>query len=148
MLRHTSQRLLAMMLVLLGLWGFLCVDTATWAATVDLAPRATDPPVLVQAKRLIDKGEAESAVTILRRYLATAPKADYLDDTYLLLGAALFEMKDYVETLKVLRQLQTELPASEVIDRGKILEAHTHAAMGNPDLALPLLAQVRTRQTD
>src|SRR5690606_35460542 len=36
----------------------------------------------------------------------------------------------------------------DLADRGKILLARTHAAMGNVDLALPLLAQVRTTTPD
>ena len=107
-----------------------------------------DPPVLSQAKRLLDKGEAESAATVLRRFLLTSPRPEHLDDTYLLLGAALYGMKEYAEALKCLTQLQTEFPASELAERGKIMLARTHAAMGNIDLALPLLAQLRTSATD
>lgn len=143
-----TQRLSRTTLALFYAGCLLCSLLPTWAQAVELPAQATNPPALLQAKRLIDKGEAESAITILRRYLATAPRADYLDDTYLLLGAALFEMKDYVEALKVLQQLHTELPASEVLDRAKILQAQTHAAMGNQDLALPLLSQVRTGTAD
>ena len=118
------------------------------AAAIDPKSPASDPPVLAQAKRLIDKGDAESASTMLRRYLATSPRPEYLDDTYLLLGAALLNMKEYPEALKVLTQLATEFPASELSDRGKVLLAQTHAAMGNIDLALPLLAQLRTGAAD
>ena len=38
-------------------------------------------PTLNQAKRLIDAGKAEESVTILRRFLATSPKPELLDDT-------------------------------------------------------------------
>jgi len=107
-----------------------------------------DPPVLSQAKRLIDKGEAESAATVLRRFLLTSPRPEHLDDTYLLLGAALYGMKEYPEALKYLNQLQTEFPASDLSERGKVMLARTHAAMGNIDLALPLLVQVRTGTID
>lgn len=106
------------------------------------------PPVLVQAKQLIEKGDPESATTALRRYLTTPPKAEYLDDTYLLLGAALYRMKDYPESIKYLNQLQSEFPESDLLERSKLLQARAHAAMGNPDLALPLLAQVRTGTQD
>ena len=64
-----------------------------------------DPPVLSQAKRLLDKGEAESAATVLRRFLLTSPRPEHLDDTYLLLGAALYSMKEYSEAIKYLNQL-------------------------------------------
>ncbi|MDE3218881.1 MAG: tetratricopeptide repeat protein, partial [Nitrospirota bacterium] len=87
-------------------------------------------PTLNQAKRLIDANQAEEAITILRRFLATSPKPDLLDDTYLLLGAALYNAKQYGDALKYLQQLQTEFPNSEVTDRGKLMQARTHAAMG------------------
>jgi ABC-type branched-subunit amino acid transport system substrate-binding protein len=105
-------------------------------------------PTLNQAKRLINAGQAEEAITILRRFLATSPKPDLLDDTYLLLGAALYGAKQYGEALKYLRQLQTEFPNSEVADRGKLMQARTHAAMGNLDLALPILTGLRNLSKD
>lgn len=105
-------------------------------------------PVLTQAKHLIEKGDHESAATVLRRFLTTNPHVEYVDDAYLLLGAALVGVKDYSDALRYLNQLQTEFPASDLADRGKLLLARTHAAMGNADLALPLLAQVRTATQD
>lgn len=57
-------------------------------------------------------------------------------------------MKDYAEALRSLNQLQLEFPESDLLERGKLLMARTHAAMGNFDLALPLLAQVRTTTQD
>jgi branched-chain amino acid transport system substrate-binding protein len=100
-------------------------------------------PALNQAKRLIDAGQAEEAITVLRRFLSTSPKPELLDDTYLLLGAALNSAKQYGEALKFLQQLQTEFPDSEVTDRGKLMQARVHAAMGNLDLALPILTGLR-----
>lgn len=117
--------------------------------TADVAKvTATLPPVLGQAKDLIEKGDPESAATVLRRFLGTSPRPEYLDDAYLLLAAALYGMKEYPEALKYLAQLQQEFPASELADRGKLLLARTHAAMGNVDLALPILAQVRSTTLD
>lgn len=118
------------------------------APATELKAPLPDPPVLAQAKRLLDKGEGESAATVLRRFLATSPRPEHLDDTYLLLGAALYNMKEYSEAIKYLNQLQTEFPASDLSERGKIMLARTHAAMGNIDLALPLLTQLRTGATD
>ena len=114
-----------------------------------MAKRApANNPSLNQAKRLIDAGQAEEAITILRRFLGTNPKPDVLDDTYLLLGAALYRAQQYAEALKYLQQLQTEFPSSEVAERGKLMLARTHAAMGNPDLALPMLTGLRTLSQD
>lgn len=111
-------------------------------------PLAPNPPVLNQAKQLIEKGDHESAAGALRRFLTTAPRPEHLDDTYLLLGAALYGMKDYGEALHYLDQLHTEFPESELLDRSKLLLARTHTAMGNIDLALPLVTQVRTTTLD
>lgn len=107
-----------------------------------------DHPSLAQAKKLIDGGQAEEAITLLRRFLDTNPKPDLLDDTYLLLGAAFYDAQQYGESLKYLQQLETEFPKSEVIDRGKLMLARTHAAMGNLDLALPLLTGLRNVSQD
>jgi ABC-type branched-subunit amino acid transport system substrate-binding protein/outer membrane protein assembly factor BamD (BamD/ComL family) len=105
-------------------------------------------PTLKQAKRLLDAGQAEEATTTLRRFLATSPKPDLLDDTYLLLGAALYSTKQYGDALNYLRLLQTEFPNSEVTDRGKLMQARVHAAMGNLDLALPILTGLRNLSKD
>jgi len=115
------------------------------------APAQNSPanhPTLTLAKRSIDAGQAEEAITILRRFLGTNPKPDLLDDTYLLLGAALYSAQQYGEGLKYLQQLQAEFPNSEVIDRGKLMLARTHAAMGNTDLALPILTGLRALSQD
>jgi ABC-type branched-subunit amino acid transport system substrate-binding protein len=47
-----------------------------------------------------------------------------------------------------LQQLQTEFPDSEVTDRGKLMQARVHAAMGNLDLALPILTGLRNLSKD
>lgn len=111
-------------------------------------PLLPNPPVLNQAKQLIEKGDHEAAASLLRRFLTTSPRPEHLDDTYLLLGAALYGMRDYGEALRVLNQLHTEFPESELMDRSKLLLARIHAAMGNLDLALPLLTQIRTTSVD
>lgn len=116
------------------------------AESVKSAP--ANHPALNQAKRLIDQGQAEEAITVLRRFLATNPKPDLLDDTYLLLAAALYGSQQYGEALKYLQQLQAEFPNSEVIDRARLLLARTHAAMGNPDLAFPILTGIRSLSQD
>ena len=70
-----------------------------------------EPPV-AQSSEAVDRcGQAEEAITILRRFLGTNRKPDLLDDTYLLLGAALYRAQQYGEALKYLQQLQTEFPS-------------------------------------
>jgi ABC-type branched-subunit amino acid transport system substrate-binding protein len=117
-----------------------------YAETGPVSP--ANHPALKQAKRLIESGQAEEAITTLRRFLATSPKPDLLDDTYLLLGAALHSAKQYGDALKYLRQLQTEFPDSELTERGKLMQARVHAAMGNLDLALPILTGLRNLSKD
>jgi len=127
----------------------LCLMWPT-PATAENKPASPtpNPPALAQAKQLIERGDHESAATTLRRFLATTPRPEHLDDTYLLLGAALYGMQDYPEALRYLNQLQEKFPASELSEPGKLMLARTHAAMGNVDLALPLAAQVRAATQD
>jgi ABC-type branched-subunit amino acid transport system substrate-binding protein/predicted negative regulator of RcsB-dependent stress response len=122
------------------------INPPVFAETGPASP--ANHPTLSQAKRLIDADQPEEAITILRRFLATSPKPDLLDDTYLLLGAALYSAKQYADALKYLLQLQIEFPNSEVTDRGKLMQARTHAAMGNLDLALPILTGLRNLSKD
>ena len=139
-------------LSLILVWSILGPITAfefnspVHAETVSASPASH--PTLKQAKRLIDAGQAEEAITTLRRFLATSPKPELLDDTYLLLGAALHNAKQYTDALKYLQQLQTEFPDSEVTERGKLMQARVHAAMGNLDLALPILMGLRNLSKD
>ena len=130
------------------LWPLTGIEfnSPVYAETRPASP--ANHPVLKQAKRLIETGQAEEAITTLRRFLATSPKPDLLDDTYLLLGAALHSAKQYGDALKYLRQLQTEFPDSEVTERGKLMQARVHAAMGNLDLALPILTGLRNLSKD
>ena len=139
-------------LSLILVWSILGPITAfefnspVYAETGSASP--ANHPTLKQAKRLIDAGQAEEAITTLRRFLATSPKPELLDDTYLLLGAALHKAKQYMDALKYLQQLQTEFPDSEVTERGKLMQARVHAAMGNLDLALPILTGLRNLSKD
>lgn len=132
-----------------GVMAFAAEPTLFPVAAAETAKKApANNQTLYQAKRLIEAGQPEEAITILRRFLSTNPKPDVLDDTYLLLGAALYGAQQYGEGLKYLQQLQTEFPNSEVADRGKLMLARIHAAMGNPDLALPILTGLRTLSQD
>jgi len=132
-------------MVLLG----LCLVVTEPAIAINKpASPVPNPPVLAQTKQQIEKGDYESAAATLRRFLTTTPRPEHLDDTYLLLGGALYGMQDYAEALRYLNQLQQEFPESELSEPGKLLLARTHAAMGNVDLALPLAAQVRAATQD
>ncbi len=149
---HTYALLARWCLSLILAWSILWPVTGfefnsrIYAETGPASP--ANHPTLKQAKRLIDAGQGEEAVTTLRRFLTTSPKPELLDDTYLLLGAALHNTKQYGEALKYLLLLQTEFPNSEVTDRGKLMQARVHAAMGNLDLALPILTGLRNLSKD
>jgi ABC-type branched-subunit amino acid transport system substrate-binding protein/predicted negative regulator of RcsB-dependent stress response len=104
--------------------------------------------VFDQAQRLIEAQQPEAAATMLRRFVASAPRTERLDRAYLLLGAALNGTKEYGEAAKFLNQLLTEFPDSNLVERAKLTLARTHAAQGNLDLALPALAELRSLSTD
>jgi len=133
-----------------GLTGIVLLTALLWTlpelgtAANKQAPPLPNPPLFEQATRLIEKGDPESAAEALRKFLDTSPPPEHRDDAYFLLGAAHHHMQDYPEAVKYLNRLQQEFPASDIRERGALLLAKTHAAMGNPDLALPLLAYVRT----
>ena len=112
------------------------------------SPSAQAQATLDQAKRQLDADQPEAAATILRKFLAASPSPEYLDDAYLLMAASMYGMKEYGEASKYLAQLFGEFPESELIDRGKLLLAKTHAKAGNVDLALPLLSEVRSLSPD
>jgi TolA-binding protein len=91
------------------------------------SPSAQAQATLDQAKRLIDSEQPEAAATILRKFLGASPSPDFLDDAYLLMAASMYGMKEYGEATRYLTQLFGEFPSSELIDRGKLLLAKTHA---------------------
>jgi ABC-type branched-subunit amino acid transport system substrate-binding protein len=112
------------------------------------SPSAQAQAALDQAKQQLDSDQPEAAATILRKFLASSPSPEHLDDAYLLMGAAMYGMKEYGEAAKYLAQLFGEFPDSELLDRGKLLLAKTHAKAGNVDLAMPLLSEVRSLSPD
>src|SRR5262245_65845278 len=101
---HSAYFLLARWCLSLASIGSLLVPVVEFGIN-SLVHAETGPaspanhPTLKQAKRLLDSGQAEEAITTLRRFLGTSPKPDLLDDTYLLLGAALYTAKQYGEAL-------------------------------------------------
>ena len=96
------------------------------------APRggAPIPPVLTQAKNLIDKGDPESAATMLRRFLSGSPLAEHLDDAYLLMGAALTQRPDLA------RAVWCAVPLLDMIRFPQFLIARLWTdEYGDPDVA-------------
>jgi ABC-type branched-subunit amino acid transport system substrate-binding protein/predicted negative regulator of RcsB-dependent stress response len=101
-------------------------------------------PIIEQAKRSIEAQEPDQAIPLLKRFLGGSPPVESIDDVYYLLGAAFYNTKEYGDAVKNLAQLLHDYPESELVDRAKVLLAKSHAGMGNIDLALPLLAQVKS----
>ncbi|MDP9131558.1 MAG: penicillin-binding protein activator, partial [Nitrospirota bacterium] len=112
------------------------------------SPGGSGQSTLDQAKRLIDADQPETAAVMLRRFIESTPSPDLLDDAYLLMAASMFGMKEQAETIRYVNQLLGEFPTSELVDRAKLLLARTHARVGNLDLALPLLAEIRSFSAD
>ncbi len=106
------------------------------------------PVVLDQAKRLIETQRADAAVPLLKSFIGVSPKPEHLDDAYLLLGAALYYTKEYDESVRYLNKLLGEFPTSELADRARLMLARVQAALGNLDLALPVLAEIRSLSPD
>jgi ABC-type branched-subunit amino acid transport system substrate-binding protein/predicted negative regulator of RcsB-dependent stress response len=106
------------------------------------------PVVLDQAKRLIETQRADAAVPLLKSFIGTSPKPEHVDDAYFLLGAALYHTKEYGEAVRYLNQLLGEFPTSELTDRARLMLARVQAASGNLDLALPVLAEIRSLSPD
>ncbi|MET0514178.1 MAG: penicillin-binding protein activator [Nitrospiraceae bacterium] len=131
-----------------GLPGFAAKTPAPPRTPQTKNPSAQAQATLDQAKRLIDSDQPESAATVLRKFIGSSPNPDQMDDAYLLMAAAMFGMKEYGESTKYITQLLGEFPDSDLIDRAKLLLAKTHGKLGNVDLALPLLSEVRSLSVD
>jgi ABC-type branched-subunit amino acid transport system substrate-binding protein/predicted negative regulator of RcsB-dependent stress response len=135
-------------------------DASTTFAATALSPSTTRaeqgtspgnqsiPVVLDQAKRLIETQRADAAVPLLKQFIGASPKPEHLDDAYLLLGAALYHTKEYGEAIRYLNQLLSELPTSDLADRARLMLARAQAGLGNLDLALPVLAEIRSLSSD
>lgn len=151
---HLRACSVALAVVLLA--GFATLGEAAPAPKTPATPRSNQakPPAnaaqsaLDQAKRLIDAEQPEAAAVMLRRFIESGPASDLLDDAYLLMAAAMYGMKEHAETIRYVNQLLGEFPNSDLVDRGKLLLAKTHARAGNLDLALPLLSEVRSLSAD
>ena len=154
--RASQFRLCGVALAVAFLAGLVTFGEAAPAPKAPPAPRsgqAKSPTgagqaTLDQAKRLIDSDQPEAAAVMLRRFIESGPPQELLDDAYLLMAASMFGMKEQAETIRYINQLLGEFPTSELVDRAKLLLARTHARAGNLDLALPLLAEIRSLTTD
>ncbi len=106
------------------------------------------PPRLVEAKRLLDAKRPAAAIPILRNFIRRSTGAQHLPNAYLLLAAALMHTDAHAKAVTYLDLLLNEFPSSDVADRARLLLASAHANQGNIDVALPLLAEVRSLADD
>ncbi|GMV49192.1 hypothetical protein FBQ96_03920 [Nitrospirales bacterium NOB] len=154
--RASHRRVYSLALAVTFLVGCVAFADAAPASKASPPPKTSQPKpqgntgqaTLDQAKKLLDSEQYEPAAALLRRFIESSPAPDLLDDAYLLTAAAMFGLKDQTETVRYINQLLGEFPASDLADRAKLLLARTHARAGNLDLALPLLAEVRSLSTN
>jgi branched-chain amino acid transport system substrate-binding protein len=106
------------------------------------------PSVLEQAKALIDNQQYDNALNLLTEFLNKNPRSPFLDRAYLLLGAAQTGRQAYREAVTYLEQLLSEFPDSGLSGRARIMLARARVQLGEPDAALPLLAETRSLAPD
>ncbi len=129
--------------------GFLSVHVNS--ARAEQRDSGTTHPAkatLEQAKTLLETNRPDAAVTVLKNFIASSPHSEYLDDAYLLIAAALSGTKEYAEAVSYLTQLLSEFPNSDLADRARLMLGAAQAKLGNLDLALPALAEVRSLTSD
>ena len=113
-------------------------------ARPSVRPLKRHHPQLADAKRLIEAQRPDAAILILENFIRSSPSPQYLDQAYLLLGAALIRTEAHEEAVTYLEQLLSEFPDSILAERAKLLLASAYAELGNLDQALPLLAEIRS----
>ncbi|WP_447977593.1 penicillin-binding protein activator [Candidatus Nitrospira bockiana] len=119
-----------------GAWA---VEAAEAGRQSPDSPRSS----LEHAKALIETHQEGGAILALKKFLASSPRPDEVDDAYLLMAAALMGKKDYEEALSYLHQLLAEFPSSELTARGRLMIGAAHLALGKPDAALSSLIEAK-----
>src|SRR5687768_9682760 len=108
----------------------------------------TPRPTLEHAKNLIETHQEGAAIATLKRFLASSPKQDDIDDAYLLLAAALIGKKEHEEALTYLNQLLAEFPASNLTGRARLMIGAAQLALGKSDAALSALTEAKSAVED
>lgn len=103
---------------------------------------------LDKAKRLIESQRPDEALVLLKPFVTITPRPAQADQAYLLMAAAYRGANQHAEAVAALNYFLSEFPTSPLLDRAKMLLASEHAALGHPDQALPLLAEIRSLTTD
>ena len=105
-------------------------------------------PTLEHAKNLIETHQEAAAIVTLKRFLASSPKPEDIDDAYLLMAAALVGKKEHEEALTYLNQLLAEFPASNLVGRARLMIGAAQLALGKPDAALSALSEAKNAVED
>ncbi|HEV2397839.1 MAG TPA: tetratricopeptide repeat protein [Candidatus Sulfotelmatobacter sp.] len=131
----------ALQTVCLGVWLCLCAVSlrAQQTATPDLpsAPMPESSSQFVAAKKLMQQGEIDEAITQLRTLESTSPGTKGLA---LELGTAYYKKSDYPNAIEYLKKAVAENPASEEATQ---LLGMSYFASGHPADAIPLLEKVQ-----
>ncbi|MGH7231853.1 MAG: penicillin-binding protein activator, partial [Nitrospiraceae bacterium] len=119
------------------------------ATTVLSAPERRPPSSpstrspLEHAKNLIETRQEAAAVTTLKKFLASSPRPDDVDDAYLLMAVALIGMKQPEEGITFLNQLLSEFPTSDLAGRARLMLGAAQIELGDFESALTALTGVR-----
>lgn len=138
--------LLSLFLVLPYIDGGIVWVEAAPNADAAKSPTGSSRPTLEHAKNLIDTHQEAAAIATLKRFLASSPKADDIDDAYLLMAAALIGKKEYDEALTYLNQLLAEFPSSNLAGRARLMIGAAQLALGKSDAALSALSEAKSAE--
>ncbi len=128
--------------------GLSIAEPVTPGAELAKSSGGTPRPTLEHAKNLIETHQEGAAIVTLKRFLASSPKQDDIDDAYLLLAAALIGKKEHEEALTYLNQLLAEFPASNLAGRARLMIGAAQLALGKSDAALSALTEAKSSVED
>ena len=129
-------------------WDVSLVHAAPSTADAAKSSNGTSRPTLEHAKNLIETHQEAAAIVTLKRFLASSPKPEDIDDAYLLMAAALVGKKEHEEALTYLNQLLAEFPASNLVGRARLMIGAAQLALGKPDAALSALSEAKNAVED
>jgi ABC-type branched-subunit amino acid transport system substrate-binding protein len=153
---HPSSLLFArlfiavLLVVLMNVFGegLSIAEPVTPGTELAKSSGGTPRPTLEHAKNLIETHQEGAAIATLKRFLASSPKQDDIDDAYLLLAAALIGKKEHEEALTYLNQLLAEFPASNLAGRARLMIGAAQLALGKSDAALSALTEAKSAVED
>jgi branched-chain amino acid transport system substrate-binding protein len=145
--RRVFARFLSSPLILVCSLSLMClIFLATAALSASERKSSSSPSTrspLEHAKSLIETRQEAAAVTVLKKFLASSPRPDDVDDAYLLMAVALISKKEPQEGITYLNQLLSEFPESDLAGRARLMLGAAQIELGNLDAALAALTEVR-----